>query len=131
MTLYVDERYTGHHGIARYATEVLSRLQLDWERLPVGGNPTSPRAVLDRGWRVPHSEDLIYSPGFGSGFSWARQILTIHDLIHFHGKGSRARAQRAYYERVVRLAIRRAGHVFTLRGMPTCMAAGTPVLATP
>ena len=116
MTLYVDTRYQGQHGIGRYATEVLARLDLDWQPLPVSGNPTSPSAVVDRGWRVPRQNDLIYSPGFGSGFSAARQVLTIHDLIHRERPvgGGKAFAHRLYYDRVVKPAVKRAGLVFTV-----------------
>lgn len=116
MTIYVDRRYTGKHGIARYATEVLSRLDGRVETLPVVKSPTSPAAVLERGWRVPGRDDLIYSPGFGSGWTRARALLTVHDLIHIQGPsfGSRAIAHRIYYEQAVRPAIRRARAVFTV-----------------
>lgn len=114
MSLYVDTRYQGHHGIARYAREVLPRLTVAWEPLPAQGEPTSPRSVAHRGWRTPGGADTIYSPGFGTGLSKARQLLTVMDLIHFRNSGPKARLQRQYYERLVRPAIRRSGHVFTI-----------------
>ncbi|WP_162138947.1 glycosyltransferase family 4 protein [Gryllotalpicola ginsengisoli] len=57
---------------------------------------------------------MVYSPGYNAGLSRARQIVTIHDLIHLqHPTGSGA-AKRAYYDRVARPAIRRAAVVMTV-----------------
>lgn len=114
MTLFVDTRYQGHHGIARYAREVLARLALPFDPLPVHRTPTSPGAYLERGWRIPLASDVIYSPGFGTGRSRSPQLLTVHDLIHLEGDGPAAAAHRLYYERAVKPAIRRSGHVFTV-----------------
>ncbi|WGL52055.1 glycosyltransferase family 1 protein [Nocardioides sp. BP30] len=116
MTLFIDQRYTGNHGIARYAREVLSRFDMPFHRLPVAGSPTSPLAYVARGWRVPRRDDVIYSPGFGTGRSRARQLLTIHDLIHLtHPQpGLAGRAHERYYERLVKPAVARAGHVLTV-----------------
>lgn len=116
MTIFVDRRYAGNHGIARYAREVVTRLHIPTEELPVSGNPTSARSYVARGWRVPGLGDLIYSPGFGTGRSNAHQLLTIHDLIHLThpDNGAKAAAHRLYYERLVKPAIKRAGHVLTV-----------------
>lgn len=112
--LWIDRRYTGHHGISRYASEVLGRLTTTGITLPVESSPTSPRGMIDSGWSVPQGDDLIYSPGFGTGRSTARQLLTIHDLIHLRGKGMKAAAQRLYYEKAVKPAIQKCGHVLTV-----------------
>lgn len=116
MTVYVDTRYVGHHGIARYAAEVTSRLRTPFEALPVNSSPTSLRSLLDRGWRLPGPADLVYSPGFGTGSSRARQLLTVHDLIHLQepAAGAKALAHRMYYEYRVKPAIKRAGMVLTV-----------------
>lgn len=116
VTVYVDQRYVGRHGIARYAQEVLGRLDLPVQSLPVGKEPTSPAAVTERGWRIPRADDLIYSPGFGAGWAKAPVFLTVHDLIHLQvgAGGAKAVAHRLYYERVVKPTIKRAGHVFTV-----------------
>lgn len=114
--LFVDHRFVGPFGIGRYSAEVLSRLTLQWQDLPVTGDPTSPHAFLGRGWRTPLDNDLIYSPGFGTGRSRARQVLTVHDLIHLQvvAPGAKGIAHRVYYERAVKPAIKRMGHVFTV-----------------
>lgn len=116
IDLYVDHRFGGPHGIGRYATEVYARLDRPWLDLPVEGDPTSPMALFGRGWHQPSSSDLIYSPGFGTGRSRARQLLTVHDLIHLQVRapGLKGAAHRLYYERAVKPAIKRMGHVFTV-----------------
>jgi glycosyltransferase involved in cell wall biosynthesis len=60
------------------------------------------------------SVDLIYSPGYNVGLTRAKQLPTLHDLIHLHADGPKARLMRLYYERVVRPAIIKAGAVFTV-----------------
>ncbi|MBM9458388.1 glycosyltransferase family 4 protein [Nocardioides sp. zg-536] len=116
MTVYVDRRYDGAHGIGRYAREIYSRMELEFVALPTRGNPVSPTSLASGGWLVPNRNDVIYSPGFGTGFSRARQLLTVHDLIHLtHPSGrTKARLQRVYYERAVRQSILRTGHVMTV-----------------
>ncbi|GAB2974605.1 glycosyltransferase family 4 protein [Nocardioides montaniterrae] len=114
MTLYVDPRHTGHFGIARYAAEVLPRLGLGERPLELHLDAMSPRAYLEKGWRRPSAADLIYSPAFWTGRSVARQVLTVHDLIYLHARGRDAALQRLYLERLVKPALRRSGHVFTV-----------------
>jgi glycosyltransferase involved in cell wall biosynthesis len=114
MTIFVDDRYRGHHGIARYAREVIPRLDLEWQGLPVGGNPASVLSAFSSGWDVAKATDLVYSPGYGVGVTEARQLLTMHDLIHLCGAGMRSVARRLYYRRLVKPAIERCGHVVTV-----------------
>lgn len=115
-TVWADCRYQGNHGIARYGREVLTRVH-GWSPLPVTGNPTAPTSVLRTGWWRPGKADLIYSPGFGTGYSRSRQLLTVHDLIHFEtATGPKGAAQRAYFEGPVRRAIKKTGHVLTVSG---------------
>lgn len=112
--LWVDGRYQGNHGIARYAREVVSRIP-PHRALPVGGSPTSPLGLMRLGWLKPAAQDLIYSPGFGTGVSRARQLLTLHDLIHLEtGAGAKNRAVASYYEGPVKAAVRRTGHILTV-----------------
>lgn len=91
-------------------------LQCNVDTLPVGGNPTAVSSALRPGWLRPRKSDLIYSPGFGTGPSRARQLLTVHDLLHLREEsvGVRAAAHRQYYERLVRPAAIRAGAVITV-----------------
>jgi glycosyltransferase involved in cell wall biosynthesis len=112
--LIVDNRWRGEHGIGRFATEVVSRLQGGWVAL---GGDESPTAVTD----VVHpnrlrlsAADVLYSPGFNAGITTARQVLTLHDLIHLQVRSERSVAKSAYYNTLVRWAVRRAGVVMTV-----------------
>lgn len=114
--VYVDVRYRGHHGIGRYAQEVISRLNIQWRAL---GRPFAPATPIDainpNRVRLPRSA-VLYSPGFSAGFAMCTQLLTVHDLTHLREEDSpvRRRLNRAYYEGVVKPAIRRARHVLTV-----------------
>ena len=109
---WIDDRYRGSHGIGRYATEVLARLDLPWTRLPVVGKPGRPLDAFQR-VRIPEA-DTLYSPGYAGFASRRRQILTIHDLIHLQTAWPGRAKYLAYYASVVRPAVRRAGVVLTV-----------------
>jgi glycosyltransferase involved in cell wall biosynthesis len=64
--------------------------------------------------RLPRSA-LLYSPGYSAGVARCTQLLTIHDLTHLRTQNSRLQnLTRAYYEGVVKPAVRRARHVLTV-----------------
>ncbi|MCD2193642.1 glycosyltransferase family 4 protein [Actinomycetospora endophytica] len=113
--IYVDDRRTGNHGIARFAREVLSRLPArvsgPVRRLPVHGSASTPLDCLRPGRLRATSRDLVVSPGPNAGLSRAPQLVTLHDLIHLD---TGSRLKREYYERVLRPAIARAGRVLTV-----------------
>jgi len=109
----VDTRFTGYHGIARYAREVTGRLTVPWTALPGSRNPASVQGMLD-GWKLPPGTRMVYSPGFNVVATKAPQVVTIHDLIHLRGSGPRPLAYRAYYESVIKPRIRSAGTVLTV-----------------
>jgi len=76
--------------------------------------PSSPLDVLTPSRLKLHSSDTVYSPGYNCGVTRARQIVTIHDLIHLDDPGQKSNAKDLYYERLVKPAIRRAGLVLTV-----------------
>lgn len=109
----VDDRWSGEHGIGRFATEVVRRLRVSWTPLGGGSSPTSPVDVFNpRRWALKPT-DVVYSPGFNAGLTRARQLLNIHDLIHLQIKTERSVLKTLYYNVVVRWAVRRAGVVMT------------------
>lgn len=113
-TLYVDTRWQGEHGIGRYAREVVSRFSTDWSPLSVVGAPSSPREALRRHPQEARGQ-IVYSPGYNvTPRSSARQIVTVHDLIHLEVGGSKGALYRAYYDLIVKPVIRRAGSVITV-----------------
>jgi glycosyltransferase involved in cell wall biosynthesis len=56
----------------------------------------------------------VYSPGYAAFVSGQRQLLTLHDLIHLETSGVQRAKYAAYYDLVIRPAIRRAGRVLTV-----------------
>lgn len=113
--LVIDERYRDSSGIGRYAREVVPRLGLPHASLTSDTVPTSKRDVLNRERLSLRRGDLLYSPGFAAGPTRAEQVVTVHDLLHIsHPRGGVAALHRVYYERVLRPAITRSGHVITV-----------------
>lgn len=120
--VYVDTREAGehkrygvNHGIARYAREVIPRLNIQWVAFDRFFRPATPMDVINPNRiRLPSSA-LLYSPGYSAGFSMCTQLLTIHDLTHLRIQDSRMQyLTRAYYEGVVKPVVRRARHVLTV-----------------
>jgi glycosyltransferase involved in cell wall biosynthesis len=109
--LHVDTRWRGVSGIGRFCTEVSSRLHPGWLELG-GGSPSSSSDVFNPSRMRLTGADLVFSPGFNGGLSRARQLLTLHDLMHLRSERSALRA--LYYERVVRPIARRCGIVLTV-----------------
>lgn len=112
--LRVDQRYSGRHGIGRYAAEVLSRLPIPWEPLGLTGRPGAPLDLFRALPRLPEHA-LIYSPGY-AGFlrSTCPQVLTIHDLIHLRVDWPGRAKYAAYYNGPLRRIVRRTGIVLTV-----------------
>lgn len=114
MNLVVDDRYAGHHGIARYATEVISRFAMPYA--PLGGpyRPGKARDTLNLRRARLSASDVLYNPGYTAGPSRCVQVVTVHDLIHLRKSGLNGKLVKEYYERVVRPAVRNARHVITV-----------------
>jgi len=111
VTVWVDTRWGGNHGIGRFAREVCRRLSVT-ERTLTGRSPTSALDVLNPQRLRLSRRDVLYSPGWNAGITSCPQLLTIHDLMHLDVE--RRRGMASYYERVVKPAVRRAGVVFTV-----------------
>lgn len=112
--LVVDARWTGSHGIARYSTEVLSRLSLNRLSLSSPLSPTSPFDVITPArWSLP-PQSIVYSPGFNVGLTRAQQVVTIHDLIHLRDPSENSRLKKFYYDHLVKPAIIKSQCVFTV-----------------
>lgn len=114
MTVLVDDRYHGAHGIGRYAAEVLPRLTLPWEPLHLGGTPFSPVDAFRSVGAAAAPDALVYSPGYGALVRARKQLLTLHDLIQLSSPGLARWKFAAYYSGPVRDVVRRAGVVLTV-----------------
>ncbi|MGK9147406.1 glycosyltransferase family 4 protein [Plantibacter flavus] len=110
--ILADTRWSGVHGIGRYASEVLPRLSVEWTALDVGGRPSQPQDFL-RVRRVPAGAS-IYSPGYNAFVARVPQVVTIHDLIHLHATTPRRAVYAAHYAAVLRPTVRRNGLVLTV-----------------
>lgn len=121
VPVYVDSRWTGQHGIGRYANEVLSRLSVGWTPLPIDGDPAGPSGMM-RGIPAQARAGLVYSPGYNVVLRARRQVVTVHDLIHL--RDGAALRYRAYYEGVLRPRIRRDGTVITVSETSRAAIAG-------
>ena len=117
MSVLVDGRWKGRHGIGRYAAEVICRLR----RSGVTVEEVTPFPLLHPleplwlSWRIAYRRPSVYfSPGFNPpSWSAAPFVFTIHDLVHLRFAGDYGLRQRIYYESVVRPAVRRAAVVLT------------------
>lgn len=111
--LLVDDRWTGQHGIGRFASEVIGRIGLPFRRLGGPMPPASPLDVVNPARARLKRSDVVYSPGYNAGFTAAAQLLTVHDLIYLQGPKHESSLRREYFARIVRPAIIRAGRVMT------------------
>ncbi|WP_375405064.1 glycosyltransferase [uncultured Amnibacterium sp.] len=110
----VDGRWTGRHGIARFAHEVVPRLRTPHHSLRGPADPLSPLDLLNPDRLRLGRRDVVFSPGFNAGLTRARQLLTLHDLIHLVDPDERDPRKTFYYERLVRPAAEHAGRVLTV-----------------
>jgi glycosyltransferase involved in cell wall biosynthesis len=110
----IDTSWHGRHGISRFSAEVLRRVHVPRRFITSGASPASPADVV-AAWRMRlGKDDVVFTPGFNAGVTRARQVLTLHDLIHLEDGDEGSMAKRVYYERLVRPAVRRAGTVLTV-----------------
>lgn len=114
MMLGVDMRWKGNHGIARYSSEILRRIDLPW--VPVASSEATSgwRALMARP-AAPDDVDLIFSPGYMPLRTSKPQLLVLHDLIHLDfAHGLRRRRLQALYHGRIRPVIRSLGCVLTV-----------------
>lgn len=114
MALWVDERWSGTYGIARFAKNVTSRLDRDYMKFSPALSPTSPRDWVSTERRRLPARDLLFTPGFNAGPASIRQLVTVHDLIHLDARGPTSIAMRAYYDLVLKPQVVRTKMVLTV-----------------
>lgn len=110
-----DGRWRGQHGIGRFSSEVLGRLEVD-RAIERGIRPASLLDPAYVAWSMrDRGREVYYTPGFNAGLRGRyRQILTLHDLIHLDVPAETSSRKRLYYEKIVRPAVRETGRVFTV-----------------
>ena len=113
--ILADARWTGSHGIGRFAREVLERLPA-CERLESGPRPLS---LADPLWLtgkvMARRPSVLFSPGFNPPpLCPVPFVFTIHDLIHIERPEVVTPAKRLYYRTIVKPACGCAFRVLTV-----------------
>ncbi|MFH5878531.1 glycosyltransferase family 4 protein [Arthrobacter sp. NA-172] len=113
-SIYVDQRWIGHHGIARFGREVIARFPVPFKTLESPLKPASPFDAFNLARLKLSPHDILFTPGFNAGICRGAQILTIHDLIHLDISEESSVLKKAYYDLVVRPTVANARLVFTV-----------------
>lgn len=114
IDLWCDPRWSGAHGIGRFAAELLVRCRM--RPLPLSGRPLD---VFDS-WQLRQTLRQLrpahfFSPGFNPPLGHPCPFsFTLHDLIHLDVEEERSAAKSLYYRAVVKPAVRRAEVIFTV-----------------
>lgn len=109
--IFVDSRWKGHHGIARYSEEVLPRLSVGFTNFRSQGNPASPSDAFSG--LIPSFGKNIYTPGFNAQPLAKRNLITVHDLIHLQIPDKKQKLYKNYYDFIVKPTIKKCGIVIT------------------
>lgn len=114
-TIIMDMRWSGMHGIGRFAREMFARIP-DVQPLRAQTtlfNPLDPFLLSAR--LLLSDADVFYSPGFNAPLHERLPIvLTLHDLNYIHCADNSTALHRAYFRTIVRPACRRAFRVLTV-----------------
>ena len=113
MTILIDTRWIGLHGIGRFAREISQRTTM--KALELRGRPLSPFDPLKLSRHLQREKPThFFSPGFNAPLGKPCPFsLTVHDLIHLEVEEERSPLKTLYYERVLKPALHRAEVVFT------------------
>lgn len=113
--LLVDDRWSGPHGIGRYATEILRRLP-PFEGLGTRLAPTSPWSVLHLAEQCRRRRPAVfYSPAYMGPLSGGTPtVLTLHDLIPLEAGSQTSVASRLFFRHLLPTVARRAACVLTV-----------------
>jgi glycosyltransferase involved in cell wall biosynthesis len=125
-----DSRWEGQHGIGRFAFEVGRRLA-GFERASLSG---SPAAALDpiklTMFLKAQRPRLFLSPGYNAPLGAPCPfVFCIHDLNHLVIRENSSLLKRAYYQHIMKPAIRRAEVILTVSEFTRhaiCEWAGVP-----
>lgn len=113
--IHYDPRWSGPHGIGRFADEVVARLP-GARPLAIGARRLSlldPLATALAALRL--REGVYFTPGFNPPpRSAVPVVFCIHDLIHLRFPAESTAVRRAYYRLVVAPAAPRAARILTV-----------------
>jgi glycosyltransferase involved in cell wall biosynthesis len=113
--IHYDPRWSGPHGIGRFAAEVIARLP-EARPLAIGVRRLSlldPLATTLAALRL--REGVYFTPGYNAPLRAAVPfVFCLYDLIYLRVPAASSALRRAYFELVVRPAARRAARVLTI-----------------
>jgi len=113
MSCVFDSRWSGSHGIGRFAAEVGARLP--HSELPATGRPMSPLDPIRLTKVRFDPKQWFLSPGYNAPlFSKVPYLLTVHDLNHIDRSDNSSFIKRLYYRFVLRRLCRQARAVLTV-----------------
>ncbi len=117
MTTLVDTRWIGSHGIGRFASEVIKRLD-DVHALKDMLSPVNPLDSVWGGWKIGQVKpqpEVYFSPGYTPPL-WCSVpfVFVIHDLNHIDRPESYSALKCVYYNYVMRPACHRSFRVLTV-----------------
>ncbi len=115
--ILADGRWNGPHGIGRFSTEVLSRLQ-NADIFTEGPNPLSLANLFWQPYQLRQQKKhhkVFYSPGFNPILlSPMPYVFTICDLIHLEHPGKFKQLKQLYYEKLTKPSARKAYKIITI-----------------
>jgi glycosyltransferase involved in cell wall biosynthesis len=113
--IHYDPRWSGPHGIGRFADEIIARLP-DAHPLALPVRKLSPLDPVATALAALRLRDGVYfTPGFNPPpRSHVPVVFCIHDLIHLRFPAESTPVRRAYYRLVVAPAAQRAARILTV-----------------
>ncbi|MGA8212333.1 MAG: glycosyltransferase family 1 protein [Candidatus Sulfotelmatobacter sp.] len=110
-----DARWTGNHGIGRFAGELQKLLpgMIPFQARRRPFHPLDPALLGAALWRL--KPKLFFSPGYNSPLGWPGTfVFTLHDLNHLRVPENSNALKRAYYKHIIKPACHRAQCVLTV-----------------
>lgn len=115
--ILADGRWSGDHGIGRFSTELLKRLQ-STDIFTDGPSPLSIQNLLWQPYKLFKLKDqyeICFSPGFNPIiFSSIKYVFAIHDLIHLHVANKNDVIKKMFYQSFIKPSIHRAFKIITV-----------------
>jgi hypothetical protein len=115
--ILADGRWSGPHGIGRFSSEILNRLQ-HADILREGPRPLSLKNLIWQPLLLSKQKKhyhVYFNPGFNPLlYSPISFVFTICDLIHLQFPGGHKHIKRLYYETLIKSAVKRAHKILTI-----------------
>lgn len=113
--ILVDGRWRGLGGIARFSSEILTRLK-NVEVLTGSTSPLSIPGMIYQSYVLATSKpQVFFTPGFNPVLgSRVAYVLTIHDLLHLERPNKHAYLKKMFFEKLMYPAITGAAFICTV-----------------